>query len=198
VSDPYRSAPQSGACARCRNPLEHEGGTSDLVCKQGCGRWIAARTITAMMPIEALRRVRAIAFKATPFAAARCLVCTRALEEVYAGEGPVLSFGVCESHGVWLDRASREDFELVFAERIREFEGYVTRVRELDRRVEAEALELAGDDTVDRLALALRIIGLERADKSAERRARSGAEGAAKLIDKLVTRVRELERGSTE
>ncbi|MEO8704049.1 MAG: hypothetical protein ABI867_28620, partial [Kofleriaceae bacterium] len=96
----------------------------------------------------------------------RCLECKKTLEDLYAGD-PAISFGLCEQHGVWLDRASREIFEAVFAKAIGANAGrrntVDARVRELTQEVEALATKLAGDETVSRHELARRVVVLERA-----------------------------------
>lgn len=144
MSDPYRSA--SGTqCLRCKTMLATDDG-GDLVCANGCGRWIANASLQRLIaPSWLPSRAKANPFKATPFAPAACPVCRKRLEDIYSGVRPIVSLGQCAEHGIWVDRYGRAELEAAFADAIEEYRAHAaTQLAEdeLRRRIAAGDVSL--------------------------------------------------------
>jgi Zn-finger nucleic acid-binding protein len=162
MTDPYRSS-TGLKCVRCKQALLADG--DDSSCGDGCGIWIARAAIERLLPMTALANVRANPFKAHPFKPARCPVCKASLADHYAGDRQIISLGQCSEHGIWIDGASRADFEAVYAGEIRSAEHAREASSARDRKAErdhARALDaLRGTDTVNLEALVKRLAELE-------------------------------------
>lgn len=168
MTDPYRST-TSTKCVRCKQGLLADG--DDLVCGDGCGTWIANAQLARLLPVDEVKPgARANPFRANPFPPARCPFCKNQLDDCYAGSKVVVSLGQCLEHGIWLDRATRADFQAAY-------DGYIRKLthareaalaaerkkeREQQRATEDVAHWLDGNDTVNRTELARRIAELER------------------------------------
>ena len=118
--DPYRSA-SAPPCPRCSLFLV-EDGDGDLVCADGCGRWIPATSLVTLLGTANLGTFHAtIAFwKATPFPPTACPVCQAKLVEKYMPlpDDSILSHGFCVAHGAWLDHGTHADFAAAYGKPI--------------------------------------------------------------------------------
>ena len=112
---------RSPPCLRCQLPLV-EDDDHDLVCSDGCGRWIGAATITKLVGTTTLFKLaRAVAhWKATPFPDSNCPACQTKLVAQYMPmpDGDILSHGYCLQHGAWLDHGTHTDFLTAYARAI--------------------------------------------------------------------------------
>jgi hypothetical protein len=125
MTDPYRGA-TAPPCLRCGLPLV-EDDDKDLVCPDGCGRWISTMTLVKLVGTTDLAKLaRPVAhWKATPFPASTCPACEAKLVEQYMPmpDGAILTHGYCTRHGAWLDQGTHADFLAAYARAIVDFTG---------------------------------------------------------------------------
>jgi hypothetical protein len=139
VSDPYRAAP-SEPCLRCRAPMALDPETHDPVCGAGCGSWISAGALDALLPPDVIElAARDNPFRVEAFGVVHCPRCKTTLRDCYAGK-PVVSFARCATHGVWIDGETRSELLAACAALIEE----ATEIRaEVDKLKDIDPRELA-------------------------------------------------------
>jgi len=120
VTSPYREA-AGLACVRCGRTMIGDDDR-DAICPDGCGTWIEASALDELVGSHDLRPFeRPIAhWKATPWVQGKCPRCIRGLTALYMPlpSSAVLTHGLCEAHGTWLDRAGRAELTAAYAEAI--------------------------------------------------------------------------------
>lgn len=112
MATPFRTSGGS-PCPRCKLPLQRHD--DELRCPDGHGAWIDDGVLARRVePAELPRLSRGNPFKATALPPTRCLTCSQPLNDLYAGERPVLSVGQCVEHGAWIESGDLAAFDRAY------------------------------------------------------------------------------------